>query len=96
MIKNNMKFYKYTLLKQDGTIKELGTMPQQGFKQFYKILDCTTIEIIPPVYYEQKDCTLYGDEEGRFNEENMRNPHFEVIADNYDVVGNIIKEELIK
>lgn len=97
------KFYKYTLLKQDGTEKELGIMPKQGLNVFYKILNCTTIEMIPPDYYDNKNCTLYGDEEARFNENNIRNPHFKVLKNEalfgdkeWDVVGDIIKEEVYK
>ena len=98
-----MKQYKYTLLKQDGTIEDLGTGKQKDFKEFYSLLHCSTIEIIPHDYYAGR-ATMYGDEEARFNSENKRNPHFRVLQGNqlleevaeWDVVGNIIKEEVVK
>lgn len=99
-----MKQYKYTLLKQDGTIEDLETGKQKDFKEFYKILNCHTIEIIPDAYYDgyvEGKLEMYGDEEARFNSENHRNPHFKVLIDKddnnaeWDVVGDIIKEELV-
>jgi len=43
---------------------------------------------------------MYGDEEARFNENNKRNPYFEsIVAEDgavWDVVGDIIKEEVFK
>lgn len=98
--------YKYTILKQDGTIEVLRDCPKKKFKGkggLYELLGCTTIELIPEVYYEglgHGDCNMYGDEEGRFNTKNTRNLHFKVLkdvdGDEWDVVGNIIKEEEYK
>ena|GEM_PF-6600637 len=103
---DNMKQYKYTLLKQDGTTEDLGTGKKMSFKDFYRILNCEMIEIIPDAYYDgwvdgKLEC--YGDEEGRFKETNHRNPHFKVLKGNpalgeepeWDIVGDIIKEELV-
>ncbi len=94
-----MKQYKYTLLKQDGTTKDLGISKQKSFKEFYNILDCHTIELIPNAYViGNKRANYYGDEEGRFNSNNHTNPHFKIITDIFgqdcDVVGDIIKEEV--
>jgi hypothetical protein len=92
-----MKQYQYTLLKQDGTKEELGVSPKKTFKDFYNILHCSIIEIIPPAYYKGKGygrCSMYGDEEGRFNSDNERNSHFNVLASDYDVVGDIIMERV--
>lgn len=90
--------YKYTLLKQDGGEIEIGIGKRKDFKELRKILDCQIIEIIPKDYYDGKG-TCYGDEEGGFNENNHRNPHFKVIKDlwddEWDVVGDIIKEEKV-
>lgn len=102
-----MKQYKYTLLKQNGTTEDLGTGKQKGFKELYKILGCSLIQIIPDDYYDgwaDEEVECYGDDEGRYNENNKRNPHFKVLKGNvdlgepaeWDVVGNIIKEELVK
>lgn len=93
-----MKQYKYTLLKQDGSIKELGV----GTKKKLRELNCRALEHIPETYYEGHGrCTMWGDEEGRVNEENKRNPHFKVLIDaiddtEFDVVGDILKESLAK
>lgn len=97
---------KYTLLRQDGTIKDLGTGKKKNFKELYEILKCNIIEIIPDAYYDgwidgKVEC--YGDEEGRYNEKNHRNPHFKVLQGDvsfgepkeWDVVGDIVREEKI-
>lgn len=94
-----MKQYKYTLLKQDGSIEVLPVSNKKDFKELYTLLDCQMIEIIPSDYCKGFGrCTVYGDEEGRFNSNNVRNPHFTVLIDHtgspWDVVGNCIKEEV--
>jgi len=91
-----MKQYKYTIYKQDGTIEVLPISKKKDFEELYKILNCSIIEIIPSDYYPAGfgHSTVYGDEEGRFNENNHRNPHFKVLADGWDVVGNVIREEV--
>jgi len=93
-----MKQYKYTIYKQDGTIKVLPISKNKSFEELYKILNCTVIQIIPSDYYPKGfgHATVYGDEEGRFKEENYRNPHFKVLAQDYYVVGDVIKEEVYK
>lgn len=101
-----MKMYKYTILKQDGSSKVLPICRKKEFKGkdgLYELLNCSIIEIIPEDYYkglEYGRCTMYGDEEARFNTNNMRNPHFSVLKDfenaEWDVVGDIIKEEVYK
>jgi hypothetical protein len=92
--------YKYTLLKQDGSTEDLGVSKEKDFAELYKILNCRTIEIINSDYYEGR-ATMYGDEEGRFNEKNHRNPHFKVLKNEamfgdqeWDVVGDIVKQEV--
>jgi len=91
-----MKQYKYTIYKQDGTIEVLPISKKKDFKELYIILNCSTIEIIPSDYYPKGfgHATVFGDEEGRLNEDNHRNPHFKVLAEGYDVIGNVIKEEV--
>jgi hypothetical protein len=98
-----MKLYKYTLLRQDGTTNDLGVSVKKDFKVFYNLLDCRLIEIIPSDYVPegQRRATYYGDEEARYNTYNHRNPHFLVLKDaiyndEWDVVGDIIKEEVFK
>ncbi len=102
-----MKQYNYVLLNQDGTKETIGTSAKKSFSEMYSILNCQTIEIIPKQYYENKGygrCTMYGDEEARFNSDNTRNPHFNVLKGDpaigelaeWDVVGNIIMESVVK
>lgn len=93
------KMYQYTLLKQDGTIDDLGQSPEKSLEELYEILECDLVEIIPSPYYAGKGhgkCIMWGDEEGRFNSNNVRNPHFNVLAGGYDVVGNIVKQQSVK
>ncbi len=102
-----MKLYKYTILEQGGGIRELPPCKKKEFRGaggLYDLLGASMIEIIPPDYYKSRKyghCTMYGDEEGRFNTNNHRNPHFDTIVDGYDgsvwdVVGDIVKEEVAK
>jgi hypothetical protein len=97
--------YKYILLKQDGSKKDLGvSKKKKSLEELYRILQCTFVEIIPTDYYKglgYGKCTMWGDEEARFNEKNVRNPHFNVLKGNvllgelaeWDVVGNILMEQ---
>ena len=103
MFKMNMKTHKYTLLKQDGTTQFLGVGKKKSFQEFYEILNCTIIEHIPHAYYPDNlgHVEMWGDEEARFNSDNIRNPHFKVLRGNpllgepeeWDIVGDIIKDE---
>ena len=92
------KLYQYTLLKQDGTVVTLAPSKKKTFAELYILLDCSTIEIIPRDYYEHKGrCTVYGDEEARFSTKSKtRNHHFKVLSEDFDVVGDCIKEEVLK
>lgn len=91
--------YKYQLLKQDGTVSDVAERKSQISSDALRAaLDCTMLEIIPLDYYngDPKGVTLFGDEEGRFNSRNQRNPHFKVLTDGggreWDVVGDILVE----
>lgn len=93
--------YKYTLLRQDGTEEVLQAAGSRlSLKKLYEILGCSTIELIPRAYHEST-ATMYGDEEARYNSDNKRNPFFKVLEGaahepgEWDVVGNIIKEERV-
>lgn len=91
------KLYTYTTLHQDGTITRQIAVPKKGLHQLYEALHCRTIEIIPRDYYARKGwgrCTVYGDEEARFYSSNTRNPHFDVLAPGYDIVGDCLREEV--
>lgn len=101
------QLFKYTLLKQDGTKEELGVRKKMVFGDMYKILDCRTIELIPMAYwkmeYNRWGVEMWGDEEARFNNNNVRNPHFLVLEGDpsigepaeWDVMGDVIVEELV-
>lgn len=102
--------YKYTLYRADGSIEQLadrkkrlefkGTAETRGL---YDILNCRTIEIIPPNYYPDEDqrdnITYYGDEEARLVEVPITNPHtkvlYDVFGNAWDTVGDLIREEKI-
>ena len=96
------KQYEYKVLHQNGDI-EGWKSTKMDFADFRQQLKCQMIEIIPKDYYPVELCkgwTAYGDEEGRFNTENHRNPHFKVLTDpdggQWDVVGDIIFERKVK
>jgi hypothetical protein len=99
-----MKLYQYTILKTDGTKEILPPCKKKNFNELYKIIDCDTIEIIPPAYYAGLDfgrCTILSDEEARFKNK-QRNPHFNVLKGDsnlgepaeWDVLGNVVKEDV--
>jgi len=100
------KQYKYTLLKKDGSTEDLIIGKKKDFSYFRKVLNCSMIEHIPHAYYPDASghAEFWGDEEGRYNIDNNRNPHFKVLRGNpywgdksdWDVVGDIIKEEVYK
>lgn len=91
--------YLYTLLKQDGTQEELAQVPKEvELSQLYKWLNCTTVELIPSDYYQEAwigdgDTIVWGDEEGRFNSENKRNPHTKVLGEEWDCVGDLVLQQ---
>jgi len=91
-----MRQYKYTLLKQDGTAETLGRADEYDFEKIRKVLGCKYIELIPATYHQEAwgRCIVYGDEEGRFNDKNIRNPHTKVLKDadgqDWDCVGDLL------
>lgn len=91
--------YKYQLLKQDGTSEDLETLStNMEYERIKEALSCQMIEVIPQDYHPDNNpnAIYIGDEEGRFNLENHRNPHFKVLRDAdgnpWDVVGDILME----
>ena len=95
--------FKYTLLKQDGTIEDLGTRKEKmSLKELQSVVN-GLIEIISTAYYKEgfnPKAVVYGNEEARFSELNYRNPHFKVLFDDYgypwDVFGDYLKEEAVR
>jgi hypothetical protein len=97
------KLYQYTVLRQDGTKEVLPLSPKMNFDQFRFLLGCQTIEHIPSDYYKGLGygrCEVWGDEESRFNSNNIRNPHMKILYDYegnpWDVVGDVILEQVYK
>lgn len=92
----------YTLLKMDGTEEELlQTEKEVELSQLYKWLNCTTVKLIPSDYYpDGMQGTVFGNEEGRFNDDNHRNPHMKVLHDPmgqaWDTVGDLLLEQTEK
>lgn len=86
-----MKKYKYTVYLQDGTSKVLELRKKEMSLQEKQEIVGGYIEIVPRAYYDESqtgECNLknglyimYGNEEGRFNETNKRNPFFKVLVD---------------
>lgn len=94
--------YTYTLLKQDGATESLGEFDKEmDYLEVRKILNCQMLEIIPEAYHQKewvkRGRLLWGDEEGRFNSNNHRNPHTKVLVDDlgneWDCVGNLLLQE---
>lgn len=98
------KIWQYILLKQDGTREDLGQRTKMTFGDMYKILNCTTIELVPMAYWTEEfnvwGASIYADENARADNTNVRNPHFHVLEgdpsigepEEWDVVGNAIVE----
>lgn len=95
-----MKLYQYTIYKQDGRIIELNPCPKKSFAGtggLYELLDCRIIELLPKAYLHtgmNHRATYYCDEEGRFNSNNHRNRLFKVLDGGFDVVGDVVKEQV--
>ena len=96
--------FRYTLLMQDGRKSlPMHTSKELEFSEMYKMLECQTIEMIPRDYYPEgtpESAVIWGDEEGRFNNRNYRNPHMKVLHDNrggeWDCVGDLLLQEEIE
>lgn len=78
-------------------------------KGLYTYLKCSTIELIPEDYYVHQNkinvelggpiTAMFGDEEGRYDKSNIRNPwfgFFDTPNGVFDVVGNIIAVEELR
>jgi hypothetical protein len=97
------KQYQYTFYNQNGDV-----MGWKGGKMEYDQIKrtlgegCTMLELIPKDYWPEgvKFGEMWGDEEGRFNSGNHRNPHFKVLVDEFghhwDCVGNILHIKAIR
>lgn len=96
-----MKLYKYTILKQDGTKQVLAPRKKMDLEELQGMVG-GLIEIVPADYYSGQGwnqyCTVYMNEEARFDSNNKRNPHFNVLHDNndspWDIVGVALREEV--
>lgn len=98
--------YVYTLIRPDGSSKEIGSYKKElNFQDcvrdgkkvegMYKVLDCRTIELIPRDYYPESDAknenvTYFGDEEGRFVAHPEQNRHMKVIIDNRGNIWDVV------
>lgn len=94
------KLYQYTLLNQSGNKTVFEPRKKMTLQELYKALDCDVVQVVPKVFFGDslnKRSTIFVDEEGRFNKENKRNPHFKVLTDPWgetDIVGNALVEEV--
>jgi len=96
-----LKLYKYTILKDDGTKQVLAPRSKMDLEELQGMVG-GLIEIVPTDYYVKQGwnpkCTVYINKEGRFDSNNKRNPHFNVLHDNegnpWDIVGVALREEV--
>ncbi len=97
--------YHYQLLKQDGSIIDLDYHKEWKLEQIREVLKCGTVELIPQQYYQKAwgNCTVWGDEEGRFSNLNIRNPHMQVLKGSpslgepaeWDCVGDLLLQQKV-
>lgn len=93
--------YVYTLLLQDGSYVVLDKcFKKWKYKQISKLVG-GMIEYIPTDYFpEGMRGSVIGNEEGRFNPVNHRNPHMKVLYDPmgraWDTVGDLLLEQTEK
>jgi hypothetical protein len=100
------KQYQYTLLKQDGTKTDLGVRLKMSLQDYYNVLGCDTIELVPKAYFKDgtnKRATAIVDEHyGLFidpvDRVKYRNPFFKVLTDvndnEWDVLGDVLLEQV--
>lgn len=98
------KMYEYTVYHQNGDV-EGWKQPKMSFDDMRQLVSgghCM-LELIPKDYWPKeigRAGNVWGDEEGRFNSDNHRNPHFRVIVDNegheWDCVGKLVHEKVAK
>ncbi len=84
---------KYTYYYQDGTTKEV--IREKMTLEELQFAVGGRIEIVPQAYYAHQKwgkCTVYVNEEGRFDSGNLQNPFFKELEPGFDVVGLAIKE----
>ena len=103
--------YQYTMLNQDGTKTVLAqsTKTRMGYKDIKKALNITSpIALIPQPYYpdeyaDEAHNSIFGDDEGRFDSTNDRNPFTKVLLGDpmlgepaeWDCVGNLLVETVM-
>lgn len=97
------KLYTYTIYKTDGSKEVLPPRKKLDFSGpdgLYKLVGCSTIELVPKVYYGNgmnKRATGFCDENGLMAEKRF-NPWFKVITDMFGrastIVGDAVLEEV--
>jgi len=93
--------YYYTHLLQNGETADLGTSKTKWKYPKLKAAVDGYIELIPRDYYPPgMSGTVYGNEEGRFNPDNHRNPHLltlkDIVGNEWDTVGDLLLEQTEK
>lgn len=93
------KLYQYTVYRQNGDVDVLEPCEKKtwdGEGGLYELIHCQIIQEVPKVYFSEamnKRGYAWCDEEGLFNQEKKRNPHFEVVDGGF-IVGDIVLEEV--
>lgn len=98
--KDKKRRFRYELLKTDGTIQKFGAQKRKKVAEIRKILDATTVGVVPVVYYPMKyaEAALYSEQE--FNVNLEKNPHLQTLQGDPDlgepeefyIVGNVLAE----
>lgn len=98
--KDKKRRFRYELLKTDGTIKRFAAQKRKKVGEIRKILDATTVGVVPMVYYPQKyaNAALYSEQEWNVNLE--KNPHMMELDGDPDlgepekffIVGDVLAE----
>lgn len=94
--------YVYTHLKQDGSSIELARVSKKWDYTKLRAFIGNSIEYIPEEYFmDGLKGQVIGDEEARYNTNNVRNQHMKIIHDpifneDWDVVGDLLLEQTEK
>lgn len=92
------KWWRYSRLKTDGTIETICLRDTEMKISELQAEVGGYIEVVPPDYYAGKgwgESTCYCDEESRFKEPVIQNPHFHDLGHGFDIVGDVIRVERV-
>lgn len=96
------KLYQYTVYRADGTISKLDPQPKLDYREIYKLINCSTFQLVPTVYFPKsisKRATAFCDEEGLFKQPLIANPFFvpytdKLFGDTSRIFGDVLVQEV--